>query len=80
MIELAEKTQNVRCGQIDFAAVPLTAAAGSGPGEPGTTCALQFPQLSIFFTASDGVPSVSRVSIPVLNSPATKMSGLTVET
>ena len=79
MIERAEKTQNVRFGQIDFATAPLRAAGLPMP-ESQVQPALQFPQLSICFTASDGVPSVSRVSIPVLNSPATKMSGLTVET
>jgi len=46
-----------------------------------TTCPLQFPQLSISSPVSfDRAPSISRVSSPAINSPATKMSGLTVET
>jgi tripartite-type tricarboxylate transporter receptor subunit TctC len=41
----AEEIQNVRSGQIDFAAVPLTAAAGSGLPMPGLFAETRNPSL-----------------------------------
>jgi tripartite-type tricarboxylate transporter receptor subunit TctC len=41
----AEEIQNVRAGQIDFAAVPLTAAAGSGLPMPGIFAETRNPSL-----------------------------------
>ena len=41
----AEEMQNVRSGQIDFAAVPLTAAAGSGLPMPGIFAETRNPSL-----------------------------------
>jgi tripartite-type tricarboxylate transporter receptor subunit TctC len=41
----AEELQNVRSGQIDFAAVPLTAAAGSGLPMPGIFAEQRNPSL-----------------------------------
>jgi tripartite-type tricarboxylate transporter receptor subunit TctC len=41
----AEEIQNVRSGQIDFAAVPLTAAAGSGLAMPGLFAQTRNPSL-----------------------------------
>lgn len=41
----AEEIQNVRSGQIDFAAVPLTAAAGSGLPMPGIFAETRNPAL-----------------------------------
>jgi tripartite-type tricarboxylate transporter receptor subunit TctC len=41
----AEEIQNVRSGQIDFAAVPLTAAAGSGLPMPGLFAEKRNPSL-----------------------------------
>jgi hypothetical protein len=41
----AEEMQNVRSGQIDFAVVPLTAAAGSGLPMPGLFAAARNPSL-----------------------------------
>ena len=41
----AEEIQNVRSGQIDFAAVPLTAAAGSGLAMPGIFAETRNPAL-----------------------------------
>jgi tripartite-type tricarboxylate transporter receptor subunit TctC len=41
----AEEIQNVRSGQIDFAAVPLTAAAGSGLPMPGIFAEARNPSL-----------------------------------
>ena len=41
----AEEIQNVRSGQIDFAAVPLTAAAGSGLPMPGIFAETRNPSL-----------------------------------
>jgi tripartite-type tricarboxylate transporter receptor subunit TctC len=41
----AEEIQNVRSGQVDFAAVPLTAAAGSGLPMPGLFAETRNPSL-----------------------------------
>ncbi len=41
----AEEMQNVRSGQVDFAVVPLTAAAGSGLPMPGLFAAARNPSL-----------------------------------
>jgi len=41
----AEEIQNTRNGQLDFAAVPLTAAVGSGLAMPGIFAALRNPSL-----------------------------------
>jgi len=41
----AEELQNVRSGQVDFAAVPLTAAAGSGLAMPGIFAETRNPAL-----------------------------------
>jgi tripartite-type tricarboxylate transporter receptor subunit TctC len=41
----AEEIQNVRSGQIDFAVVPLTAAAGSGLAMPGIFAQARNPSL-----------------------------------
>jgi tripartite-type tricarboxylate transporter receptor subunit TctC len=41
----AEEIQNTRSGQIDFAAVPLTAAAGSGLAMPGLFATTRNPSL-----------------------------------
>lgn len=41
----AEELQNVRSGQVDFAAVPLTAAAGSGLPMPGIFAEARNPSL-----------------------------------
>src|ERR1700682_830002 len=41
----AEETQNTRPGQLDFSAVPLTAAAGSGLTMPGLFAATRNPSL-----------------------------------
>jgi tripartite-type tricarboxylate transporter receptor subunit TctC len=41
----AEEIENVRSGQIDFAAVPLTAAAGSGLSMPGIFAEARNPSL-----------------------------------
>jgi tripartite-type tricarboxylate transporter receptor subunit TctC len=41
----AEEIQNTRSGQLDFSAVPLTAAAGSGLAMPGLFAATRNPSL-----------------------------------
>ena len=41
----AEEIQNTRSGQLDFSAVPLTAAAGSGLTMPGLFAATRNPSL-----------------------------------
>jgi tripartite-type tricarboxylate transporter receptor subunit TctC len=66
----AEEMQNVRSGQIDFAVVPLTAAAGSGLPMPGLFAAARNPSLPDVPTFKEQGYDVSPLSFGGLFGPA----------
>jgi len=66
----AEEIQNVRSGQIDFAAVPLTAAAGSGLAMPGLFAETRNPSLPDVPTFKEQGYDVAPLSFGGLLGPA----------
>jgi tripartite-type tricarboxylate transporter receptor subunit TctC len=66
----AEEIQNVRSGQIDFAAVPLTAAAGSGLAMPGLFAETRNPSLPNVPTFKEQGYDVAPLSFGGLLGPA----------
>ena len=66
----AEELQNVRSGQIDFAAVPLTAAAGSGLPMPGLFAETRNPSLPDVPTFKEQGYDVAPLSFGGLLGPA----------
>jgi tripartite-type tricarboxylate transporter receptor subunit TctC len=66
----AEEIQNVRAGQIDFAAVPLTAAAGSGLPMPGIFAQTRNPSLPQVPTFKEQGFDVAPLSFGGLLAPA----------
>jgi tripartite-type tricarboxylate transporter receptor subunit TctC len=66
----AEELQNVRSGQIDFAAVPLTAAAGSGLAMPGLFAETRNPSLPDVPTFKEQGYDVAPLSFGGLFGPA----------
>jgi len=66
----AEEIQNVRSGQIDFAAVPLTAAAGSGLPMPGLFAEKRNPSLPNVPTFKEQGYDVAPLSFGGLLGPA----------
>ncbi len=66
----AEEIQNVRSGQIDFAAVPLTAAAGSGLAMPGLFAEARNPSLPDVPTFKEQGYDVAPLSFGGLLGPA----------
>jgi tripartite-type tricarboxylate transporter receptor subunit TctC len=66
----AEEIQNVRSGQIDFAAVPLTAAAGSGLPMPGLFAEARNPALPEVPTFKEQGYDVAPLSFGGLLGPA----------
>ena len=66
----AEEIQNVRAGQIDFAAVPLTAAAGSGLAMPGLFAETRNPALPDVPTFKEQGYDVAPLSFGGLLGPA----------
>ena len=66
----AEELQNVRSGQIDFAAVPLTAAAGSGLPMPGLFAETRNPSLPDVPTFKEQGYDVAPLSFGGLFGPA----------
>jgi tripartite-type tricarboxylate transporter receptor subunit TctC len=66
----AEEIQNVRSGQIDFAAVPLTAAAGSGLPMPGLFAEIRNPSLPDVPTFKEQGYDVAPLSFGGLLGPA----------
>jgi tripartite-type tricarboxylate transporter receptor subunit TctC len=66
----AEEIQNVRSGQIDFAAVPLTAAAGSGLPMPGLFAEVRNPSLPDVPTFKEQGYDVAPLSFGGLLGPA----------
>jgi tripartite-type tricarboxylate transporter receptor subunit TctC len=66
----AEEIQNVRSGQIDFAAVPLTAAAGSGLPMPGLFAETRNPALPGVATFKEQGFDVAPLSFGGLLGPA----------
>ncbi len=66
----AEEIQNVRSGQIDFAAVPLTAAAGSGLPMPGLFAETRNPSLPNVPTFKEQGYDVAPLSFGGLLGPA----------
>jgi tripartite-type tricarboxylate transporter receptor subunit TctC len=66
----AEEIQNVRSGQIDFAAVPLTAAAGSGLPMPGLFAETRNPALPDVPTFKEQGYDVAPLSFGGLLGPA----------
>jgi tripartite-type tricarboxylate transporter receptor subunit TctC len=66
----AEEIQNVRSGQIDFAAVPLTAAAGSGLPMPGIFAVTRNPSLPDVPTFKEQGYDVAPLSYGGLLAPA----------
>jgi tripartite-type tricarboxylate transporter receptor subunit TctC len=66
----AEEIQNVRSGQIDFAAVPLTAAAGSGLAMPGLFAETRNPALPDVPTFKEQGYDVAPLSFGGLLGPA----------
>ena len=66
----AEEIQNTRSGQIDFAAVPLTAAAGSGLEMPGLFAETRNPSLPQLPTFKEQGYAVSPLSFGGLFAPA----------
>ncbi len=66
----AEEIQNVRAGQIDFAAVPLTAAAGSGLAMPGIFAEARNPALPKVRTFKEQGFDVAPLSFGGLLAPA----------
>jgi tripartite-type tricarboxylate transporter receptor subunit TctC len=66
----AEEIQNTRSGQLDFAAVPLTAAAGSGLAMPGIFAASRNPSLPDVPTFKEQGYDVAPLSFGGLLGPA----------
>jgi tripartite-type tricarboxylate transporter receptor subunit TctC len=66
----AEEIQAIRAGQVDFAVVPLTAAAGSGLAMPGIFAAKRNPSLSDVPTVKEQGYDVAPLSIGGLFGPA----------
>lgn len=66
----AEEIQNVRAGQIDFATVPLTAAAGSGLPMPGLFAETRNPSLPNVPTFKEQGYDVAPLSFGGLLGPA----------
>jgi tripartite-type tricarboxylate transporter receptor subunit TctC len=66
----AEEMQNVRSGQVDFAVVPLTAAAGSGLPMPGLFAAGRNPSLPDVPTFKEQGYDVAPLSFGGLFGPA----------
>jgi len=66
----AEEIQNVRSGHIDFAAVPLTAASGSGLPMPGLFAAARNPALPDVPTFKEQGYDVAPLSFGGLLAPA----------
>jgi tripartite-type tricarboxylate transporter receptor subunit TctC len=66
----AEEIQAVTTGQVDFAIVPLTAAAGSGLAMPGIFAAARNPSLSDVPTVKEQGYDVAPISIGGLLGPA----------
>jgi len=66
----AEEIQNVRSGQVDFAAVPLTAAAGSGLPMPGLFAETRNPSLPDVPTFKEQGYDVAPLSFGGLLGPA----------
>ena len=66
----AEEIQNVRSGQLDFAAVPLTAAAGSGLAMPGLFAETRNPSLPDVPTFKEQGYDVAPLSFGGLLGPA----------
>lgn len=66
----AEEIQNTRSGQIDFAAVPLTAAAGSGLAMPGIFASVRNPALADVATFKEQGYDVAPLSYGGLLGPA----------
>ena len=66
----AEEIQNVRSGQIDFAVVPLTAAAGSGLSMPGLFAETRNPALPDVPTFKEQGYDVAPLSFGGLLGPA----------
>jgi tripartite-type tricarboxylate transporter receptor subunit TctC len=66
----ADEIQNVRSGQIDFAAVPLTAAAGSGLAMPGLFAESRNPSLPDVPTFKEQGYDVAPLSFGGLLGPA----------
>ena len=66
----ADEIQNVRSGQIDFAAVPLTAAAGSGLAMPGLFAETRNPSLPDVPTFKEQGYDVAPLSFGGLLGPA----------
>jgi tripartite-type tricarboxylate transporter receptor subunit TctC len=72
----AEEIQNVRSGQIDFAAVPLTAAAGSGLPMPGIFAETRNPSLPNVPTFKEQGYDVAPLSYGGLLGPAAMPEGV----
>jgi tripartite-type tricarboxylate transporter receptor subunit TctC len=66
----AEEIQNTRSGQLDFSAVPLTAAAGSGLAMPGLFAATRNPSLPDVPTFKEQGYDVAPLSFGGLLGPA----------
>jgi tripartite-type tricarboxylate transporter receptor subunit TctC len=66
----AEEIQNTRSGQLDFSAVPLTAAAGSGLAMPGLFAAARNPSLPDVPTFKEQGYDVAPLSFGGLFGPA----------
>jgi tripartite-type tricarboxylate transporter receptor subunit TctC len=66
----AEEIQNTRSGQLDFSAVPLTAAAGSGLAMPGIFAAIRNPALPDVPTFKEQGYDVAPLSFGGLLGPA----------
>jgi tripartite-type tricarboxylate transporter receptor subunit TctC len=73
----AEEMQNVRSGQIDFAAVPLTAAAGSGLPMPGIFAETRNPALPDVPTFKEQGYDIAPLSYGGLLGPAAMPAGVT---
>jgi tripartite-type tricarboxylate transporter receptor subunit TctC len=73
----AEEIQNTRSGQLDFAAVPLTAAAGSGLAMPGLFATERNPSLSDVPTFKEQGYDVAPLSFGGLLGPAGMPDALT---
>jgi tripartite-type tricarboxylate transporter receptor subunit TctC len=66
----AEEIQAIRAAQVDFAVIPLTAAAGSGLAMPGIFAAKRNPLLSDVPTVKEQGYDVAPISIGGLLGPA----------
>ena len=73
----ADEIQNVRSGQIDFAAVPLTTAAGSGLAMPGLFAETRNPSLPDVPTFKEQGYDVAPLSFGGLLGPAGIPAGVT---